>query len=319
MYKYIDCIYPPPVDDQRHIELLAFKFLNDYSSPACQQCTRFVNSVDLETLMDRQGHQAALQHLSEAIAEVEQFTLTQHQQHMKDELKARRPEISGEAINVFVRRCVRRQVEAALFLPLRRDIFRILLKHVRPQAQKMQIALTALSAASPEFFMVDKHVVIAPSLGKVIGKFRDIVYAFLPADQGQLLMHAAAAVMELHSECKALKSQQIFRSEQTARDLLNQDDHDHESESQNGGGKRATRTKTITPLLPSPLSPSMGGWKGQDRRRSESLVKSVASNPEEEIPAASSPTAVDTQWDSLISLQQFSSSPTKPHKQQHKQ
>ena len=45
-------------------------------------------------------------------------------------------------------------------------------------------------------------------------------------------------------------------------------------------------------------------------------MKSVASNPEEEIPAASSPTAVDTQWDSLISLQQFSNSPTKPHKQQ---
>ena len=54
---------------------------------------------------------------------------------------------------------------------------RILLKHVRPQAQKMQIALHALSAASPEFFMVDKHVVMA-FLRESDGKFRDIVYAF---------------------------------------------------------------------------------------------------------------------------------------------
>ena len=72
--KYIDCIYPPPVDDQRHIELLAFNFLNDYNSPACQQCTRFVNNVDLQTFMNRHGYQAALQHLSEAITEVEHFT-----------------------------------------------------------------------------------------------------------------------------------------------------------------------------------------------------------------------------------------------------
>ena len=47
---------------------------------------------------------------------------------------------------------------------------------------------------------------MAPSLSRVIGKFKDIVYAHLPADQGQLLMHAAAAVMELHAECKALKA-----------------------------------------------------------------------------------------------------------------
>ena len=122
--KYIDCIYPPPVDDQRHLELLAFKFLNDYDSAACQQCMRFVSTVNLESLEDptagADGFRPCLRHLGEAISEVEHFTLTQHQQQMKDELKARRPEMGAEAIAVFVRRCVRRQVESALFLPLRR-------------------------------------------------------------------------------------------------------------------------------------------------------------------------------------------------------
>ena len=252
--------------------------------------------------MNRHGHQAALQHLSEAITEVEQFTLTQHQERMRDELKARRPEMSGEAVNIFVRRCVRRQVEAALFLPLRREIFRILVRQVRPQAQTMQVALHALSSASPSFFMVDNHVAMAPSLGKVISKFRDIVYAYLPADQGQLLMHAAAAVMELHSECKGLKSQQFLQSERKAMDMLNQTDRESESKAppaEQGG-------RDIVAMNPS-------------RRRSEPGALSVTPNPEEEIPAASSPSAVDTPWDSIITLDQFSNGPQKHHEPKQEQ
>ena len=105
----------------------------------------FVNNVDLQTFMNRHGYQAALQHLSEAITEVELYPNASPGM-MKDELRARRLKMSGEAINVFVRRCVRRQVEAALFPPLRRDIFRVLLRHAQPQVQ-MQIALRTLSVA----------------------------------------------------------------------------------------------------------------------------------------------------------------------------
>lgn len=86
MDKYIDCIHPPPIDDQRFIELMAFRFatisvivrevlchsffrfLNDFSSPACQQCVRFVSSVDLEGMIDPsdpEGFKPILTHLAQ--------------------------------------------------------------------------------------------------------------------------------------------------------------------------------------------------------------------------------------------------------------
>lgn len=233
--KYIDCIYPPPVDDQRHMELLAFRFLNDFNSPACQQCMRFVSNVNLENLQDPSkpegdGYRPALKHLGEAMSEVEQFTLNRHQEQMKDELRARRPEMSAEAIAVFVRRCVRRQVESALFLPLRRAVYRLVIKYTARSAQLMQTSLNTLSVATPAFFMVDPNALRGTSLSKAIGKFRDIVHAYLPADQGQLLMHAAAAVVELHAECATLKTAKALKaalhSEEALRKSASVDDID---------------------------------------------------------------------------------------------
>lgn len=54
--KYINCLYPPIIDDQRSIELLTYRFLNDYSSPACQQCVKFIGSVDLVNMVDYGGN-----------------------------------------------------------------------------------------------------------------------------------------------------------------------------------------------------------------------------------------------------------------------
>jgi hypothetical protein len=39
---------------------------------------------------------------------------------------------------------------------------------------------------------------------------RDVVQAFLPADQGQLLMRAAASIMELYSECAMAKTNELL-------------------------------------------------------------------------------------------------------------
>lgn len=208
--KYVDCIHPPAVDDQRCIELMAYRFLNDFNSPACQQCVRFVESTDVEDIVaaanmdakDPEGYRPVLTYMHRALAEVENFVIQQHNQQMTQELRERRPDLGAEDARVFIRKCVRRQVEAALYLPLRRSIFRIVYSYLATKAQKIQRAMTTLQQADPAFFTLDAYVLQASSLPKAIKAFRDVIQAYLPADQGQLLMHAAAAVANLHVECR---------------------------------------------------------------------------------------------------------------------
>lgn len=203
--RYIDCIHPPVVDDQRCIELLAYRILNDFSSPACQQCIRFVGAVDLESLVEDgpNGYKPMLKHLSLALAEVEAFVLENHMAEMLRKLAERKPQYTAEQSRVFVRRCVRRQVEASIFLPLRRTVFRIVYSFVAVQAQCMHRAMGLLQQAAPDYFEVDPYILQTGAMPRAIKAFRDVIQAYLPADQGQLLMHAAAAVMQLHSECSA--------------------------------------------------------------------------------------------------------------------
>ena len=211
--KYIDCVHPPSVDDQRYIELMAYRFLNDFNSPACQQCVKFVTNVDLDSMVvdGDQGYKPVLQHISQALSEVESFVLLQHTQQMTQTLRERKPDFSPEQLRTFIRRCVRRQVEAAIFLPLRRTIFRIIYSFIANQAEKLQNALTVLQNAKPDYFMVDNNVAKAKTLVKAIKAFRDVMQAYLPADQGQLLMHAASLVVELHSECMEEKDSQKLK------------------------------------------------------------------------------------------------------------
>jgi hypothetical protein len=219
--KYVDCIRPPLLDNQRYIELMVYRFLNDFASPACQQCIRFVSSVDLEVLVSdtgSNGYRPVLDHMKQALAEVEVFVLQQHQQQMIQPLLDRKPDLSPEQLHTFVRRCVRRQVEAALFLPLRRNVFRIVYSFIADQAQSMQDALSILQDAGPEYFMVNPYVTQTKSLPKAIKAFRDVMQAYLPADQGQLLMHAAAIVMELHTEC--IQAEKIRKEFVTPSDAI---------------------------------------------------------------------------------------------------
>jgi hypothetical protein len=67
---------------------------------------------------------------AQALVEVEEYTLQQFGQQMTHVLSDRRPGTSQEKIRQFVRRCVRRQVEAAVYLPLRRTVFRIVYSFV---------------------------------------------------------------------------------------------------------------------------------------------------------------------------------------------
>jgi hypothetical protein len=102
-----------------------------------------------------------------------------------------------------VRKCIRRQVEAALYLPLRRTVFRIVFSFLTAKSKSLQRAITLLQRATPKFLMVDPFVTRAPALPRTVKAFRRVIQAYLPADQGQLLIQAATAVMELHKECQA--------------------------------------------------------------------------------------------------------------------
>lgn len=210
--KYIDCVHPPFVDDQRYLELIAYRFLNDFSSPACQQCVRFATTVDLDSLVTAgsTGYAPVLGHLSQALAEVEQFVLQQCGQQLLQALKDRKADLDEEQAATFARRCVRRQVEAALFLPLRRNAFRITYSFIAEQTHQMQSSLELLLRAPPEYFMVDPLVEHAKSLPRAVQAFKDFVLAYLPTDQCQLLLHASAAIMELHTECQQTRSSDSF-------------------------------------------------------------------------------------------------------------
>lgn len=203
--NYLDCVHPPPLDDQRFIELMAYQFLNDFNSEACQQCVRFITTVDLDSVIEAgpEGYIPVLNYARDALAEVEQFVQQQHMSQMIQTLRARRADLSEDQLRSFVRKCIRRQVEAALYLPLRRTVFRIVFSFLAGKSKHLQRAITMLQQATPKFLMVDPFVTRATALPRTVKAFRRVIQAYLPADQGQLLIHAATAVMELHKECQA--------------------------------------------------------------------------------------------------------------------
>lgn len=204
--KHVDCVHPPIVDDQRAIELMAYRFLNDFNSPACQQCVRFTSSVELEGMMEsgEDGYRALLTFMHDALAEVEQFVQQQHEQQLVATIRSRRPEWTEEQQLKLVRQCIRRQVEAALYLPLRRPLVRILLGALDSKVKQLQRSISVLLLAKPSVFMIDPMVTKTKAFPKAIKAFRRALLAHLPADQGQFLVEAAMTISEVHTECKEM-------------------------------------------------------------------------------------------------------------------
>jgi hypothetical protein len=204
--KHVDCIHPPLVDDQRAIELLAYRFLNDFNSAACQQCVRFTSSVELEGMIEsgEEGYRGLLTFMHDALAEVEQFVQQQHEQQLVQTLRSRRPEWTEDQQQKLVRQCIRRQVEAALYLPLRRSLVRLLLAALESKSQQLQRSISLLQRAKPSVFMIDPMVTKTKSFPKALKAFRRALLAHLPADQGQFLVEAAATISEVHTECKEM-------------------------------------------------------------------------------------------------------------------
>lgn len=204
---HLDCIHPPIVDDQRTVEMLAYRFLNDYNSPACQQCVRFIHSVDLESMLDQNdtGYKGLLSFIHDALNEVEQFVLSHHEQQLVASVQSRRPEWLLEQCSNLVKQCIRRQVESALYLPLRREIFRLISPFLQEKAKKFQRAIALLQQAKPSVFMVDDNVIRTKALPRCIQAFRKAMLAFLPVDFGQFLIEAAYSISELYGECRELR------------------------------------------------------------------------------------------------------------------
>lgn len=207
--RKIDCIHPPLMDDQRAIEIMAYQFLNDYNSPACQQCVKFISSVDLESVVEpgEDGYKALLTFLHDALAEVEQFVQEQHEQQLEFVLKSRRPDWTEEQRLKLVRLCIRRQVESALYLPMRRNVFGIVQNFVSDKSRKLHRAISLLQQAKPSVFMVDYEISRAGSLPKAIKALRASILSYLPVDQGQFLVESAKIIAELHTECREIKIQ----------------------------------------------------------------------------------------------------------------
>lgn len=112
--------------------------------------------------------------------------------------------MSSEEIIIFVRRCIRRQVEASIYLPLRRNVIKLAFPYLSEQTAKLQRAMTVLRGASPTLFLAHPMVRQAKSYEAARKMFRDISRAYLPADQGQLLIRAAGTVLAVYSECRAM-------------------------------------------------------------------------------------------------------------------
>jgi hypothetical protein len=172
--RYVDCVRPPKMDDQRCIELMTYKNLNDLSSPSCQHCRRFVATVDLNSkvVAGPMGYKPVLDFLCEALLEVEQFTLLHHGQMMTQVLRDRRSDLNEDQIKSFVRRCVRRQVEAAVYLPLRRHLLRIVYSFIAKRAEKLHKSIEFLHSMSPKYFFLDEKVSQCKSLPVATKVFR---------------------------------------------------------------------------------------------------------------------------------------------------
>ena len=172
--RYVDCVKPPKMDDQRCIELMTYKHLNDLSSPSCQYCKKFVSTVDLNSKLvpGPMGYKPVLEFLCEALLEVEQFTLQNHGQMMTQVLRDRRSDLCEDQIKSFLRRCVRRQVEAAVYLPLRRNLLKIVYSFIARRAEKLHKSIEFLQLVSPELFFLDKKVSECKSIPLASKAFR---------------------------------------------------------------------------------------------------------------------------------------------------
>jgi hypothetical protein len=200
------------VDDQRSVELTVFRYLNDATSQVSAQCRRFVRVTQPAELVGKgpDGHVSLLKHVNEACSEVCDFIKERYGDELYRSMKGRRPSSSSDKISQFVVKCIRRQVECCIFLPLRRSILHVMRTSASldQQMTKLNAALEGLAEAPPSMFGVSDEVLSAATLPLAVTALREAFFAYIPLDQRLMLLPATKAMIDLHSEVLRLRHQQ---------------------------------------------------------------------------------------------------------------
>jgi len=199
------------VDDQRSVELTVFRYLNDATSQVSAQCRRFVRVTQPAELVRKgpDGYVSLLKHVNEACSEVCDFITERYGDELFRSMKGRRPSSSRDKISQFVVKCIRRQVECCIFLPLRRSILHVMRTSASldQQMTKLNAALEGLAEAPPSMFGVPDEVLSAATLPLAVTALREAFFAYIPLDQRLMLLPATKAMVDLHTEVLAQRHQ----------------------------------------------------------------------------------------------------------------
>jgi len=108
-----------------------------------------------------------------------------------------------ETAHLLIHRAVRRQVESFLFLPLRRSIYRCMIKHLGEAADRVTGILENLrDNCPPEMYLLPdaEHLSKCYHWEPALKAFRKLPKLQLPCDQVDALTEAAFHVVQLHRE-----------------------------------------------------------------------------------------------------------------------
>jgi len=194
------------VDDQRAVEVTVFRFLNDSSTKISSYCHKFITSTNLQDVAkSMDGYRGMLQHLNQACVEVCDEVVITYGDELYRNMHGRRPKAGTEKIKRFVYKCIRRQVESCIFLPLRRRTLAVMLNSVLlPSMETLALTARRMRSALPSFFSVPEEALLAPSLSSAVNALRDAFCAYLPLDQRLLLRSAAKIIVTVHEEVQTM-------------------------------------------------------------------------------------------------------------------
>eukprot|EP00981_Chlorochromonas_danica_P001373 scaffold292_cov161-Ochromonas_danica.AAC.11 len=181
--------------------------------------TSGVNSAEADSGSGGNGggdpfyYREVLTFLRDALAEVEHFVATQRGPSMLHLLQRRRPDWSPDRQRRLITFCLRRQVEAALLLPLRRTLLSLLGRAMASRLQAFNQAVRLLRQAKATVFGLTYAAQKAKLWPRTIIALRRALLGYLPADQGQLLVEAANCIAALHRECQQYHQQLMMKVE----------------------------------------------------------------------------------------------------------
>mmetsp|Transcript_24212 Transcript_24212/g.31426 ORF Transcript_24212/g.31426 Transcript_24212/m.31426 type:complete len:992 (-) Transcript_24212:399-3374(-) len=106
-----------------------------------------------------------------------------------------------ESMRVLMHRAIRRQVEAFLFLPLRRSIYRCMYRHLSDAAARLEEIMQELrDHCPPDMFLVPEGIQECHHWESALRAFRRVAKLQLPCDQIAALSEASKYVVLLHRE-----------------------------------------------------------------------------------------------------------------------